>query len=129
MVVSSCRPVARDIREFTLRPADPADAPLPGFEPGAHITVQTPSGAMRRYSLVNDGTDPQEYVIAVKREQGSRGGSASMHDAVEAGTRAALVGDLGLGEAHRLHGHALNGRGGHLIGCHRGHGGRHRLLD
>lgn len=86
MVVASCRPVARDIREFTLRPADPAEAPLPPFEPGAHVTVQTPSGAMRRYSLVNDGTAPQEYVIAVKREPGSRGGSASMHDAVEAGT-------------------------------------------
>jgi phthalate 4,5-dioxygenase reductase subunit len=35
---------------------------------------------MRRYSLVNDGTEPTEYVIALKREAESRGGSASMHE-------------------------------------------------
>ena len=41
---------------------------------------------MRRYSLVNDGVEPEDYVIAVKREPQSRGGSASMHDAATVGT-------------------------------------------
>ncbi|MGB0671438.1 MAG: PDR/VanB family oxidoreductase [Rhodospirillales bacterium] len=66
------------IDEFRLAPVD--GGTLPGFEPGSHITVATPSGAMRRYSLVNDGTNPTEYVLAIKREPESRGGSSSMHE-------------------------------------------------
>lgn len=76
--------LTQDICEFTLAPAD--GGTLPSFEPGAHITVQTPNGAMRRYSLINDGEEPTEYVIAVKREAQSRGGSASMHDEAVEGT-------------------------------------------
>ncbi len=76
--VTARKDLARDIAEFTL--ARPDGTALPAFTPGAHVTVETPSGAMRRYSLVNDGTAPTTYVIAVKREPGSRGGSASMHD-------------------------------------------------
>ena len=41
---------------------------------------------MRRYSLVNDGSDPKEYVVAIKREPQSRGGSASMHEQAVVGT-------------------------------------------
>jgi len=72
------------IAEFTLSPVS-GDA-LPAFTPGAHITVETPSGAMRRYSLVNDGAAPETYVIALKREAVSRGGSASMYEAGLEGT-------------------------------------------
>lgn len=82
--VTQCRDVATDIREFTL--ARPDGAPLPAFTPGAHITVETPGGAMRRYSLLNDGDCPETYVIAVKREATSRGGSASMHERACVGT-------------------------------------------
>ena len=59
---------------------------LPEFTPGAHVTIETPSGAMRRYSLVNDGLAPSTYVIAVKREAESRGGSESMHVRAQVGT-------------------------------------------
>lgn len=76
--------LAKDICEFTLALAD--GGRLPSFTPGAHITVETPDGAMRRYSLVNDGDSPTEYVIAIKREAKSRGGSASMHDQALVGT-------------------------------------------
>ncbi len=72
------------IAEFTLAPVDGGE--LPGFTPGAHITVETPGGAMRRYSLMNDGENPSEYVIAVKREPNSRGGSESMHEEALEGT-------------------------------------------
>ncbi len=78
------RALTSHICEFTLAPAE--GGALPAFTPGAHVTVQTPSGAMRRYSLVNDGTAPEVYVIAVKRELASRGGSASMHEAAQEGT-------------------------------------------
>jgi len=84
MTITQRRTLTDAITEFTLTPVD--SAPLPAFTPGAHITLQTPSGAMRRYSLVNDGTAPETYVIALKREAASRGGSASMHDDAHEGT-------------------------------------------
>lgn len=78
MKVVQRRELTPYIAEFTLEPFD--DRSLPSYEAGAHITVRTPSGAMRRYSLVRDGREPEQYVIAVKKEQQSRGGSSSMHD-------------------------------------------------
>lgn len=81
--VKSRRDVAADICEFTLAREDGSE--LVPFAPGSHITVETPSGAMRRYSLVNDGSAPAEYVIAVKREAHGRGGSASMHEQLHEG--------------------------------------------
>ena len=81
MVVRRRRALTPLIEEFAL-------APVTGepdrYRPGAHVTVRTPSGAMRRYSLVGaSGRD--EYVIAVKREPASRGGSQSMHDDAKVG--------------------------------------------
>jgi ferredoxin-NADP reductase len=54
MRVVKRRDLTPGIAEFTLVPVEQLD--LPEFAPGAHITVETPSGAMRRYSLVNDGS-------------------------------------------------------------------------
>lgn len=84
MRVVSRRTLTEHICEFTLRALD--EAQLPAFEPGAHVTIKTPVGAMRRYSLINDGAAPDEYRIAIKREAASRGGSASMHDDAPEGT-------------------------------------------
>lgn len=83
--VTGRRQLTLDIAEFTL--ARPKGGQLPGFAPGAHITIETPGGAMRRYSLVNDGTAPDTYVIAVKREAQSRGGSEAMHTQAQPGTQ------------------------------------------
>jgi phthalate 4,5-dioxygenase reductase subunit len=85
LTVAGRRALTPTITEFTLEPDD--GATLPDYGPGAHISVQTPSGAMRRYSLVGPGRSPQRYVIAVKREPESRGGSQSMHDDATVGTR------------------------------------------
>lgn len=82
--VVSRRALTAEIAEFTLAAAE--RAVLPGFTPGAHVTVKTPGGAMRRYSLLNGGEAPTEYVIAVKREAQSRGGSRSMHDDAAVGS-------------------------------------------
>jgi phthalate 4,5-dioxygenase reductase component len=84
MKVTGKRMLTPDICEFMLAAVDAS--PLPAFTPGAHITVKTPSDAMRRYSLVNVGEAPDRYVIAVKREPASRGGSRSMHEEVETGS-------------------------------------------
>ena len=84
LLVTDRRALTPSITEFVLTREE--RAPLPKFSPGSHITVETPSGAMRRYSLVNNGLAPKQYVIAVKRETSSRGGSQSMHDNALIGT-------------------------------------------
>lgn len=83
-MVLSRQTLAEDIEEFTLVAVD--GEPVAPFTAGAHITLRTPSGAMRRYSLVNDGTDPEAYVLAIKCEAESRGGSQSMHEDAVPGT-------------------------------------------
>ncbi len=83
MKVTQRRPLSADIEEFTLESA--SAEPLPPVEPGAHITVTTPSGANRRYSLVHSGRDLKCYTLAIKREPNSRGGSASMHEKAHVG--------------------------------------------
>ncbi|MDF1778809.1 MAG: PDR/VanB family oxidoreductase [Rhizobiaceae bacterium] len=84
MTVKGRRSLTPSIMEFVLVPQEGTD--LPEYGPGAHVTVQTPSGAMRRYSLTGAGENPQQYVIAVKREPASRGGSQSMFDDATEGT-------------------------------------------
>jgi len=44
--------VAADIHLFELR--HPGDAELPGFTAGAHVTVKSPNGSLRKYSLCFD---------------------------------------------------------------------------
>jgi vanillate O-demethylase ferredoxin subunit len=59
---------------------DPAGGELPPFEPGAHIDIRTPAGALRQYSLCGSPEDRRRYSICVRRDEGSRGGSRSLHD-------------------------------------------------
>lgn len=72
------------IEEFTLSPVD--SEILPTAEPGSHITITTPSGARRRYSLVHPGENMTAYTIAIKLDSNSRGGSESMHEQATIGT-------------------------------------------
>ena len=69
--------VAEDILEFTL--ADPTGRPLPSFTAGSHIDVHLAPGLTRQYSLCNGPEDRGSYMIAVKKEDASRGGSAFLH--------------------------------------------------
>lgn len=48
------------------------------YAPGAHITVVTPSGARRQYSLCGSGQQTDHYAVAIKAEQHGRGASLSM---------------------------------------------------
>jgi phthalate 4,5-dioxygenase reductase component len=75
--------LADDIYGFELAAAD--GAALPAYSPGAHITLTTPSGQKRRYSLCDDATLRDRYFIAVKRETGGRGGSLSFTTQVAEG--------------------------------------------
>ena len=84
LMVARAAPLARGIQALELHAAD--DSELPAFTPGAHVTVATPSGVLRKYSLCNDCDERDRYVIAVKRETSGRGGSASLVDGCVEGT-------------------------------------------
>jgi len=72
------RDVAWGIKEITLETADP-ELPLPAWSPGAHIELILPNGLERKYSLC-PARSADQYVIAIKREQDSAGGSKWLHD-------------------------------------------------
>jgi phthalate 4,5-dioxygenase reductase subunit len=83
VLVAAAERVASDIVQFEMRAQ--SGQPLPPFQAGAHIPVQTPAGMMRQYSLCGAPSDTSRYLIAVKRERSGRGGSASMVDSVAVG--------------------------------------------
>ncbi len=83
LVVTEVRQETPLIR--TIRLAGPQDEPLPSWQAGAHIKVQIPQSGERSYSLVNLSIDPsanrnpRSYLLGVRLEQPSQGGSAYMH--------------------------------------------------
>ncbi|WP_304305849.1 PDR/VanB family oxidoreductase [Pseudacidovorax intermedius] len=94
--VTEARALNPLIRLLRLEHAE--GAALPGWTPGAHIQVQVqlPDGQAdwRHYSLIDldglagtPGFAPRAYTIAVRREEGGRGGSRFMHDGLRPGDR------------------------------------------
>ena len=69
---------AKDTNLYEFRRIDGAN--LPGIEPGAHIDIHLPNGMMRQYSLVTADGDPAAYVVGIKRDRASRGGSRYVHE-------------------------------------------------
>lgn len=63
----------------------PVSGTLPTFQPGAHVDVHMPNGLIRQYSLVNGPGETDGFVIGVKLEPESAGGSLCMHEAVREG--------------------------------------------
>ncbi|KML22034.1 MULTISPECIES: PDR/VanB family oxidoreductase [Burkholderia] len=74
---------AADICSFELVHVE--GLPLPPFSAGSHIDLIVPGGPTRQYSLCNAPDEHHRYRIAVLRDPKSRGGSAGMHDRVNAG--------------------------------------------
>jgi phthalate 4,5-dioxygenase reductase subunit len=81
--VTGRKEIARDIWSFGL--AHPDSEPLPGYTPGAHVTVETPSGARRQYSLCGPGIEPDRYQLGIKAERPGRGASLSMIESLHVG--------------------------------------------
>src|SRR5579859_5336454 len=75
---------------FLFELGSPTGAELPPFTPGSHITVTAPSGQKRRYSLCNDASERDRYLIAVKKEAKGRGGSLSFTNNVGEGDEITL---------------------------------------
>jgi vanillate monooxygenase ferredoxin subunit len=78
VTVKSIASEAIDIKSYELVAAD--GARLPGFTAGAHIDVQLGPTLIRQYSLCNDPREGRRFVIAVRKEPRSRGGSRGMHE-------------------------------------------------
>jgi len=81
--LTAIRYAARDTNLFEFRRLD--GAPLPPYEPGAHVDVHLPSGHSRSYSLIVARPAPDTYTIGIKRDPASRGGSRFMHDELRVG--------------------------------------------
>lgn len=73
---------AIDIASFELVSLGPD--PLPRYDPGAHIDVVIGDGQTRQYSLCAP-CEGDHYLIGVKRDPQSRGGSTFMHSSVSEG--------------------------------------------
>jgi vanillate O-demethylase ferredoxin subunit len=79
---------ATDIKSFRLVSAD--GHPLPAFTPGSHVDVHIGGGLIRQYSLCGATTDTGSYLIAVKKEAVSRGGSDAMHHRIQVGDQLSI---------------------------------------
>ncbi|MFF7439342.1 2Fe-2S iron-sulfur cluster-binding protein [Streptomyces sp. NPDC008122] len=84
LTVRSVTEEADGVRGLLL--ADPTGADLAPWEPGAHLEVTLPSGAVRHYSLCGDPADRSVYRLGVLREPAGRGGSEEIHTSVGEGT-------------------------------------------
>ena len=75
---------AESINSYELVPL--AGGELDPFTAGSHIDLHLPNGMIRSYSLVNDQSERNRYVIAVNKDAASRGGSSFVHETLRAGT-------------------------------------------
>lgn len=83
--VAEVRQLSPVVREFTLVPVT---GNLPGFSAGSHVQVVLTVGERtlrNAYSLLSDPADTGHYRIAVRLQEGSRGGSRFMHEQVQEG--------------------------------------------
>jgi ferredoxin-NADP reductase len=81
--ITAIRYAAQDTNLYELTRVNGGQ--LPAYEPGAHIDVHLPNGIVRQYSLLDPDPHPQTYMIAIKRDPASRGGSRCVHDELRVG--------------------------------------------
>lgn len=100
--VEAARRIGADVLHVRL--VHPRRPELPAWRAGAHVDLHLPDGRIRQYSLCGDPAERRHYDIAIKREDGGRGGSRWAHEAIRAGcelhvsaprTNFALVPDAG----------------------------------
>jgi len=68
---------------YEFRPVD--GSPVPEFTAGSHVDLYLPKGIIRQYSLVNSELDRSRYLLGIKRDRNSRGGSRYLHDSLRVG--------------------------------------------
>ena len=72
-----------DVVVATLR--HPRRPQLPAATAGAHVDLHLPDGRVRQYSLCGDPADRSAYRVAIKGNEGGRGGSLWLHRNLVAG--------------------------------------------
>lgn len=80
----SIRYAAEGIHLYELQA--PEGGCLPAFSAGAHVDLHLPNGLVRPYSLCNAPHETHRYVVGIKRDPASRGGSRYIHDTLRVGT-------------------------------------------
>lgn len=83
VIVHAVHDIADGVRLFDLRPS--SGTTLPSFSPGAHIDVVLGDDVVRSYSLCNGCDEAGRYVIAIRRQEGGKGGSVLAHQTLTAG--------------------------------------------
>ncbi len=82
--LSAIQYAARGVNLYEFRRMD--GMALPAFTAGAHLDIVLPNGLIRQYSLVNSQNERDRYVVGVKHDPASRGGSRYMHESLRVGT-------------------------------------------
>jgi vanillate O-demethylase ferredoxin subunit len=86
MIKAELKNIAREAEDINLLEFRRSDgSALPPFSAGAHIDLRLGNGLVRSYSLVNCPSETHRYVIGVKKEPDSRGGSRFIHEQLHAG--------------------------------------------
>ena len=81
--LTAVRYAARDTNLYEFQRPD--GAPLPPYEPGAHVDLHLPNGLVRNYSLIVAQPPADTYTFGIKRDPASRGGSRYIHDELHVG--------------------------------------------
>ncbi len=89
VTVAATREFGTHTRVLELRPIA---GELPRRTAGAHIDIEVPGIGPRSYSLCNPPAEEDRYVVAVRRELRSRGGSVWLCDSVAVGDRLSIEG-------------------------------------
>lgn len=82
--LAAIRYAAEGIHLYEFAPVD--GAAFPPFSAGAHVDLHLPNGLVRQYSLCNAQDETHRYVVGIKRDPASRGGSRFVHDQLRVGT-------------------------------------------
>jgi tetrachlorobenzoquinone reductase len=80
--------VARDTHVFAFAPINGQH--LPQSDAGSHIDLLLPNGIVRQYSLINPAATSRRYMLCIKRDPASRGGSSFIFDKLRVGETLSL---------------------------------------
>jgi vanillate O-demethylase ferredoxin subunit len=107
---------AAGINLYEFTPLSPG--PLPGFTAGAHVDVHLANGVagapgmVRQYSLCNAQHERHRYVVGVKLDPSSRGGSRWLHESLRVGAVLQLSAPRNNFALHEEAGHTVLVAGG-----------------
>jgi len=88
VLVREIAPQTPTINTYELVREDGAD--LPEICAGSHIDVHLPNGMVRSYSICSSHDERSHYVIAVRKDISSAGGSKYLHDCIRPGDRLSI---------------------------------------